>query len=107
MASLVAGWPLEYDDEFLEQGNADGVMRAGVGADVYMLCPDKALELYEAAAKLSSPIAAYNAAMIHLERGKEGDLKKAAILLSQAAALGDRKAAARLKGLSHDVQHFP
>jgi hypothetical protein len=69
MVSLVAGWPIEFVEHYVKQKDADGIMRAGAGYDIYMLCPDRALELYEAAAKLSNPIAAYNAALMHLERG--------------------------------------
>lgn len=101
MVSLVAGWPIEFEEHYVKNKDSDGIMRVGAGYDIYMLCPDKALQSYEAAAKLSNPIAAYNAAIIHLERGKKSDLAAAISLLSRAAALGDKKSQARLKELKH------
>lgn len=104
MVSLVAGWPIEFEENYIKKGDSDGIMRAGAGWDIYMLCPDKALQLFEAAAKLSNPIAAYNAALIHLERGKKTDLDAAIALLSQAAALGDKKAQDRVQQLKRKNQ---
>jgi len=104
MVSLVAGWHIEFGEDYVRNQNSDGIMRVGAGYDIYMLCQDKALQAFEAAAKLSNPIAAYNAAMIHLERGKKNDLAAASSLLSQAAALGDKKAKVMLSELK---QNFP
>jgi hypothetical protein len=100
MVSRVVGWPTEFEDEYIEKKDSEGIMRAGVGWDVYLLCPDRALQSFEAGAKLSSAIAAYNAALMHLERGREGDFKAATSLFSQAAARGDKKAEAQLQKLT-------
>lgn len=100
MASLVAGWLIEFEEDYIKNQNADGIMRVGAGYDIYMLCLDKSLKSYEAAAKLSNPIAAYNAALIHLERGKKS---AATSLLSQAAALGDKKAKVLLGELKQNT----
>jgi len=99
MVSARAGWAIEYEEDFVKKGDAEGIMRAGAGWDIFMLCPDKALRAFEAAAKLSNSIAAYNAALIYLERGKEGDLKAATALLTQAAEKGDKPAQVRLQKL--------
>jgi hypothetical protein len=99
MVSLAVGWPAEMEEVFVKERDADGIMRAGAGWDIYFLCPDRALQAFEAAAKLSHPIAAYNAALMRLERRSKGDLEAATALLSQAAAAGDKKAQARLDKL--------
>lgn len=97
MAALVAGWPAEVQDYFVQAGDAEGVMRAGVGWDVYFLCPERALSTFELAAKMGSAIAAYNAAVMRLERGGDGDRQAAIALLVRAAELKDEKAAALLE----------
>jgi len=99
MVSYAEGWMAEYEQDFAKSNEADALMRAGAAWEIYYLCQDKALRSFEAAAKLSNPIAAYNAALIHLERGKADDLKTASALLAQAAARGDEKSKALLKKL--------
>lgn len=99
MVSLVAGWPAEVEDHFARERNAEGILRAGAGWDIYLLCPERALQAFEAAAKLSHPIAAYNAAMMRLDRRGKGDVEAAAALLEQAAGNGDKKAQASLEKL--------
>jgi TPR repeat protein len=97
MVSLAAGWFIEFEEDYVKEKNAEGILRAGAGWDIFVLCPERALQSFEAAAKLSNPIAAYNAALIRLERNKDGDLETATKLLKQAAALGDEKAQALLQ----------
>jgi hypothetical protein len=104
MASLVAGWPVQLEAQFAKTHDADGMMRAGVGFDVYMLCPTRALVAFEAGAALSNPVAAFNAAIMRLERGEPGDKESAIALLNKSAALGDKKAQAKLKSLAHTAQ---
>jgi len=96
MVSMVAGWPATLEDVFLQNKDADGIKDAGAGWDIFFLCPDRALQAFEAAARYANPIAAYNAALIRLERNSKGDLKAAAELLAQAANAGDKKAQRRL-----------
>lgn len=72
-------------------------MRAAAGWDVFFLCPDKALAGFERAAAKGSAIAAYNAALMRLERGREGDRTAALALLERGVALGDAKSKARLE----------
>lgn len=100
MVSLVAGWPIDFEEDYVNKRDAYGIMRVGAGWDIFMLCPERALQSFEAAAKLSNPIAAYNAALMCLERSKDGDVEAATKLLTQAAALGDKKAQARLQELT-------
>lgn len=96
LVSLTAGWPAEMESVFIKEGDAEGIMRAGAGWDVFYLCPERALQAFETAARLAHPIAAYNAAMIRLERKAPGDTEAAKAWLAQAAAAGDKKAEARL-----------
>jgi TPR repeat protein len=96
MCSLPVAWPAMYADELIKERDTEGVMYAGAGWDIFFLCPDKALRMFEVAAEMLNPIAAYNAAIMRLERGKEGDLQAAKALLSKASELGDKKAQARL-----------
>lgn len=96
---LVAGWFVEVEDKIVEKHDADALMRAGAGWDIYSLCPDHALKTFEAAAKMSNPIAAYNAALMRLERNGEGDMDAAKALLAQAAVAGDAKAQEKLRKL--------
>jgi len=96
MASLVAGWPAQFEKTYAEQGNADGLLLAGVGHEAFSLCPARALKAFDAAAALGNPIAAYNAAILRLERGASGDREAALELLGKAAASGDKPAAALL-----------
>jgi len=100
MVSLVWGWMIQYEEDYIKKHNAEGILRAGAAWDVFMLCPERALQSFEAAAKLANPIGAYNAALIRLERGKDGDLEAATKFLEQAAALGDSKAQARLQKIT-------
>lgn len=99
MASLTAGWFVFSQDVFEKEKNAAGMMRVGVGADVYLLCPERALKAFEAGAEMSNPVAAYNAAILRLERGKPGDREAAVLLLRRSAALHDRRAETKLASL--------
>lgn len=99
MVSMVAGWPVMYQDNFRDDKNSEGIMRAGAGWDIFFLCPDSALQSFEAAAQLSNPVAAYNAAVIRLARSNEGDVEAATFLLNKAADAGDKKAQALLISL--------
>lgn len=95
MAAMVAGW-LAYLQDQLPPDDANAQMGAAVGWDVFFLCPDKALAGFEHAANLGSAIAAYNAAVMRLERGSDGDRESALALLERGATLGDAKSRVRL-----------
>jgi hypothetical protein len=99
MAALTAGWPAEMEDYFVKQHDADGVMRAAAGWDIFFLCPDRALVSFERAAKMGNPVAAYDAAMMRIERGDKADRQAAVVLLSRAVELGDKKAQSVLQKL--------
>lgn len=99
MSALVAGWAVSFEDQLAEDNSADGVLLAAVGWDVFMLCPDKALEAFERADGLGNAIAAYNAAVMRLDRAQAGDRNAAMALLGRAAERGDAKAAELLAGL--------
>jgi len=96
MVSLVEGWPAQFEDKFVKEKDAEGLLRAAVGHEVFSLCPERAWRAFDAAAALGNPIAAYNAAILRLERGKGGDRESALKLLKKAAAAGDQPAAALL-----------
>jgi hypothetical protein len=102
MVSLVAGWPVGFEEDYVKERNSEGIMNAGAGWDIFMLCPERALQSFEAAAKLSNPIAAYNAALMRLERGKGDDVKEATSLLTQADKLGDKKARTMLRKINRE-----
>jgi hypothetical protein len=99
MAALTAGWPASMEDAIVKQGDADGAMRAAAGWDIFFLCPDHALASFERAAGMGSGIAAYDAAMMRIERGDEADRRAAVVLLTRAVKLGDKKAPELLKKL--------
>ena len=86
MVALVPGALVQFEDRFAEDGIADGVVRAGVGKDVFMLCPDGALAAFERAAAMGSAIGAYNAGLMHAEAGRRDDAIR---LLERAVALGE------------------
>ncbi|WP_368566115.1 hypothetical protein [Pseudoxanthomonas sp. UTMC 1351] len=92
---LVAGWPA-FVEEQIPEDDAEMLMRAAAGWDVFFLCPDKALAGFEHAAKKGSAIAAYNAALMRLERNADGDRTLALALLERGVALGDAKSRVRL-----------
>lgn len=95
LVPLAAGWPAYVQDQISSE-DADLLMRAAAGWDVFFLCPDKALSGFEQAATKGSAIAAYNAALMRLERGADGDRTAALALLERGVALGDAKSRARL-----------
>lgn len=95
MAALAGGWPAFVEDR-IPDDQPELLMRAAAGWDVFFLCPDKALAGFERAAAKGSAIAAYNAALMRLERGREGDRDAALALLERGAALGDAKSRTRL-----------
>ncbi|MGW8389434.1 hypothetical protein [Pseudoduganella sp. HUAS MS19] len=96
MASLAAGWHAQFEEAYAKQGNADGLLRAGVGHEAFSLCPERAWKAFDAAAALGNQVAAYNAAVLRLERGARGDREAALQLLRKAAAAGDQPSAALL-----------
>lgn len=99
MASMVAGWPATAETSFIQNRDHEGLKNAGAGWDILFLCPEHALQTFDTAARFSNPIAAYNAALMRLERSSRGDLEAATELLAQAAKAGDKKAQARLATL--------
>lgn len=96
---FISGGLATLSDKIIKMRNAEGLMLAGLGWDTFFLCPERALQMYEAAAKLHDPIAAYNAAIMLLERDRPGDRKAAQAFLAQAAAKGDKPAKKRLAAL--------
>ena len=99
MIAMVAGWPSFLEETFVKDGNAYAVMRAGAGHDIFGLCPERALASFEAAARMGNPIAAYNAALMRLERGGRANMDAARALLARGAGLGDAKSAEKLESL--------
>lgn len=95
LVSLASGWPA-FIEALVPDPSAELLMRAAAGYDVFLLCPDRALAGFERAAAKGSAIAAYNAALMRLERDADGDRAAARALLERAVALGDAPAKARL-----------
>jgi hypothetical protein len=99
MASLVPGWTMDLEAGFTKERDAAGLLMVGAAKEIFMLCPDAALTSYEESAALNNPVAAFNAAIIRLERNHPGDRAAALALLKQAAAQGDRKAEKKVQAL--------
>jgi hypothetical protein len=93
--SMAGGWPAYVEDEIADTDLAL-LTQAAAGWDIMFLCPDKALAGFEHAAAKGSAIAAYNAALMRLERGGDGDRAAALSLLERGAALKDAKSQERL-----------
>lgn len=100
MVSLVPGWVMDLEPEFVKAKNSAGIFRVGAAKEIFLLCPEGALKSYDEAAALRDPIAAFNAAIMRLERDKPGDRAAALVLLEQSAAQGDKKAENKLKSLA-------
>ena len=96
MAAMVPGALAQFEDRFAADDLSDGVVLAGVGHDVFSLCPEGALAAFERAAAMGNAIGAYNAAIMHEEKG---DRAKAIASLERAAALNDDKSKIRLATL--------
>ena len=99
MASLVAGWPMAFEAQFAQRGEGNGLNRVGAGFDIFLLCPERALQAFDTSAALSDPIGAYHAAIMRLERRQPGDEADAIALLKKSAATGDKKAQAKLHAM--------
>jgi len=99
---LAGGWAAGLEDRFPD--DAALLLDAAVGWDVLMLCPDKALAGFEAAAAKGSAIAAYNAGLMRAERMRAGDAEAALALFERGAALGDAKSAERAGKLRASIQ---
>lgn len=98
LMALVPGSLAQFEDRFAEDGIAEGVVQAGIGHDVFMLCPESALAAFERAADMGNAIGAYNAGLMHAEQGQDD---AAITWLERAAALGEAKATtvlAKLRG---------
>jgi hypothetical protein len=87
--SLASGWAAGHEDLFPD--DPELLLEAAAGWDIFMLCPERALAGFEAAAAKGSAIGAYNAGLIRLERARDGDAAAALALFERGAALGDAK----------------
>jgi hypothetical protein len=96
LTALVPGAMAQFEDQFGRDGLAAGVVEAGIGFDVFMLCQERARAAFERAARMGSPIGAYNAGLMHAEHG---DRAAAATWLELAQSLGEAKAANALAEL--------
>jgi len=92
---LAGGWPAYVQDQIGED-DIDLLTHAAAGWDILFLCPDKALAGFEDAARKGSAVAAYNAALMRLERGRKGDRDAAIALLERGTTMGDAKSQERL-----------
>lgn len=101
LIALVPGALAQFEDQFARDGSAEGVLQAGVGHDVFMLCQERALAAFERAAGMGNAIGAYNAGLMHAE---DGDRSAAVTWLERAETLGEPKAAAALANLRKEGQ---
>lgn len=97
LVPLAHGWAAGLEQRFIDNGDNELLLHAAIGWDVFYLCPDKALAGFELAAAHGDPIAAYNAALMRMERKGEGDREAARRLLERAVSQGDRKSSALLQ----------
>lgn len=96
LIALVPGALAQFEDQFARDGLAAGVLQAGIGHDVFMLCQERALAAFERAAEMGNAIGAYNAGLMHAENG---DRTAAITWLEKANMLGEAKATAALATL--------
>lgn len=93
LTALVPGSLAQFEDRFAQDGISAGVLQAGIGFDVFMLCPTSALAAFERAGEMGNPIGAYNAGLMHAENG---EYEAAMAWLEKASTLGEAKADATL-----------
>lgn len=96
LMALVPGALSQFEDRFAGDGMVEGVLQAGIGYDVFMLCPERALATFERAAGMGSAIGAYNSGLMH---AGNGDRAAAIAWLEKAEAMGETKAPAALATL--------
>lgn len=96
LTALVPGAMAQFEDQFARDGSAEGVLQAGIGYDVFMLCQERALAAFERAAGMGNAIGAYNAGLMYVE---SGDRSTATPWLQKAETLGETKAKAALATL--------
>lgn len=96
LTALVPGAMAQFEDQFARDNNAAGVVQAGIGFDVFLLCQERARSAFERAAGMGSPIGAYNAGLMHAETGDSDAAKR---WLQLAARRGEAKAADALRSL--------
>jgi len=101
LIALVPGALAQFEDQFARDGSAVGVLQAGIGHDVFMLCQEQALAAFERAAQMGNAIGAYNAGLMHAE---DGDRNAAILWLEKAKTLGEAKATAALATLRETRQ---
>lgn len=101
LIALVPGALAQFEDQFARDGSAVGVLQAGIGYDVFMLCQERALAAFERAAAMGNAIGAYNAGLMHAE---DGDRSAAISWLEKAKALGEAKATVALATLREASQ---
>jgi hypothetical protein len=99
MVSAVAALSGPPGEAFVKRDPAYGYRRLGASADIFEMCPDRALEEFEKAAKHGDVIGAYNAALMRLQRNEKGDRRAAIALLEKGARAGDTKSMLRLAPL--------
>ena len=101
LMALVPGAMAQFEDQFSRDGSAEGVLQAGIGYDVFMLCQERALTAFERAAGMGNAIGAYNAGLMHAE---SGDRSTAITWREKAETLGETKARAALATLREASQ---
>lgn len=99
MVSGAIGWATHVYESMRAEKDAKGLLLAGVAWDAFGLCPEKALQAFEESAALGNPVAAYNAALMRIERATPQEMERASKLLAGAAKLGDARSAKELEKL--------
>jgi len=86
---MTASWATAIEGEFIKKADHGGLLKAGLAWDVFVLCPEYALDRFEATS--TNPVAHWNAAAMRLEMKTAKDSAKAIEHLRKAAQLGDAK----------------
>jgi len=95
--SMTTSWATSMEGEFIKKADHGGLLKAGLAWDVFGLCPEYALQRFEAAS--TNPVARWNAAAMRLEMRTAKDSAKAIEHLGKASQLGDAKSKEWLKSL--------
>lgn len=101
LVPMIDGQFISKEKYFIDHKSGIGMLHVGIGYDTFLLCSKKALKAFELSAKFNNPIGAYNAAIMHIEKGKYSDIEIAKELLTKAYNLGYTKAKHKLESLNY------
>ena len=95
--SMTTSWAMQLEGKYIKEKDSEGLLWAGLAWDVFGLCPEYALNRFEAAS--NNPVARYNAAIMRLEMKTKNDSATAINHLRKASMQGDTKSSELLPTL--------